>query len=77
MMSLTGLRKVTDDQKTHKNPKLRTTAQPFKPATAPKPFKPFNASPTTAKKEEVVKPPKCELEGKKWIVVCASYLYSS
>ena len=59
--------------KTHKNPNLRqqqlTTAKPFKPAMAPKPFKPFNTGATGAQKQEQVKPPVCELQGKKWIVV--------
>lgn len=55
-----GLKKVSDDQKTHKNPNLRTSA--FVPAQAA-------ASSTTisAKAAPVVaKPPVFELEDKKW-----------
>ena len=62
-----GLKKVTKDQMTHKNPELRNahTAVPFKK----------NAStykPVVARKPNQVakKPPKKELEdGKKWVVV--------
>jgi hypothetical protein len=61
-----GLKKVTDDMKTHKNPGLRLGPAPYqKPATAPKP-----ASPKTAPKPAAAaKPPKFGLEGKKWLVV--------
>ena len=56
-----GLRKVRDDQKTHKNKDLRRTGPvPDKPKPAggaPKPVAP------------VKKPPVFELQGKKWIVV--------
>ena len=50
-----GLKKVTDDQKTHKNPELRTKS--FVPAEA-------------GKKMEIAstKPPVLELDGKKWNV---------
>jgi adenylyl cyclase-associated protein len=73
-----GLRKVTDDMKTHKNPALRFgSPQPFKPTTAPKPGSAGAASktshpvaaPAAAKAAAATKPPKCELEGgKKWII---------
>ncbi len=57
-----GLKKVTDDMKTHKNPGLRGQGAPTpkaaKPALGPKP----GAAPA------VQKPPKLELEGKKWVV---------
>ena len=59
-----GLRKVTDDQKTHKNPALRGSSKveakaiEKKSTTAPK------AASTAVKKAPV-----CELQGKKWIVV--------
>ena len=58
-----GLRKVTDDMKTHKNPELRASSvvkASGKPAvkTTPKAV-------TTV----VKKPPVCELQGKKWVVV--------
>lgn len=59
-----GLKKVTNDMKTHKNPELRKhqTPVPFKKAD--------NAykSVATAKKPVKKSPPKLELEGKKWIV---------
>ena len=60
-----GLKKVTSDMQTHKNPALRGTSTV--PAGAvksgsPKPAKTFGA-PTTANK-----PPKFELEGRKWTV---------
>ncbi len=68
-ISLPGLRKVTDDMKTHKNKNLRLqTPTPYKPQVSPKPFKAFNPSPTGTKAPPS-KPPKIELEGKKWIVV--------
>jgi len=58
-----GLRKVTDDMKTHKNPSLRSTSVvPSKPKLAPKPTA---SKPAPAAK----KPPVFELQGgKKWIV---------
>ena len=56
-----GLKKVTDDMKTHKNPALRGSstvpAGQVKKSPSPKP-----AAPAAAK------PPKFELEGKKWAV---------
>ena len=58
-----GLRKVTDDMKTHKNPALRQGPAPFK-ATAPKPV----AAPKPAPKA-TAKPPLTELQNKKWVVV--------
>ncbi|KAJ8321617.1 hypothetical protein KUTeg_000088 [Tegillarca granosa] len=60
-----GLKKVTDDMKTHKNPGLRQGPAPFKPTQPPKP------APKPAAKVEpkvVKKPPVCELQDKKWIV---------
>ena len=68
-VSIKGLKKVTKDMQTHKNPALRSqtgskinsTPKPFsasKPA-APKPVSKFAAP----KKEPV-----CELDGKKWKV---------
>jgi len=59
-----GLKKVTDDMKTHKNPALRESgAVPAKAKSgSPKPAKTFGAPVATSK------PPKFELEGKKWAV---------
>lgn len=58
-----GLKKVTNDMKTHKNPQLRLqSAVPYKPPVSkPKSVaKPKPAGP--------VRTPKLELQGKKWIV---------
>ena len=57
-----GLKKVTDDMKTHKNPDLRGNAPiPAKKEKSSSPPK-YGASTATQK------PPKFQLEGKKWIV---------
>lgn len=65
--SLAGLRHVSDDMKTHKNPALKNQGGPVrsgpKPFTAPKPACNANPSPKA--------PPLLELEGKKWRVVSA------
>lgn len=59
-----GLRKVTDDMKTHKNPELRGSsvvkAGSVKSSSAPK----FGSATSAAKK-----PPVLALQGKKWVVV--------
>ncbi|XP_018495592.1 adenylyl cyclase-associated protein 1 [Galendromus occidentalis] len=57
-----ALKKVSADQMTHKNPNLRSTS--VVPAKAPT----VGPKPATAPKPAVVKPPRCELDGKKWIV---------
>lgn len=56
-----GLKHVSDDQKTHKNPNLRTQAPPTKSK---------NAAPVTSPTAASVqrRPPLLELEGKKWRV---------
>ncbi|RUS88919.1 hypothetical protein EGW08_003358 [Elysia chlorotica] len=59
-----GLRKVTDDMKTHKNPALRQGPAPFK-STQPKPASPKPAPKPAA---QPAKPPVTELQGKKWVV---------
>ncbi|XP_062609365.1 adenylyl cyclase-associated protein 1-like isoform X2 [Saccostrea cucullata] len=62
-----GLKKVTDDMKTHKNPTLRQGPKPFKasaPQTAPKPGKPAAPAPAPAKKN----PPVFELQDKRWAI---------
>ena len=59
-----GLRKVTDDMKTHKNPELRTSSvvkASEKPAA--------KAAPKAASAPATKKPPLCQLQGKKWVVV--------
>lgn len=64
--SHTGLRKVKDEEKTHKNKELRKTGPvPDKPkpaVVAPKP-----------KAAAAKKPPVFELQGKKWAVVSLTY----
>lgn len=67
--SLAGLRHVSDDMKTHKNPALKNQGGPVrsgpKPFTAPKPA--CNANPSQGSSPKA--PPLLELEGKKWRVV--------
>ena len=62
-----GLKKVTDDMKTHKNPELRQSSvvkasdvKPKATSSGPK----FGAAAATA-----AKPPKLEFQSNKWIVV--------
>ncbi|XP_078664971.1 adenylyl cyclase-associated protein 1-like isoform X4 [Branchiostoma floridae x Branchiostoma belcheri] len=56
-----GLKKVTSDMQTHKNPTLRQTGPvTYKPGSGPKPY----SKPTTT----TTGPPKMALEGKKWSV---------
>lgn len=67
-LNFVGLKKVTDDMKTHKNPTLRQGPKPFKaaaPQTAPKPGKPAVQAPAAAAK----KPPVFELQDKRWAIV--------
>lgn len=67
-LNFAGLKKVTDDMKTHKNPTLRQGPKPFKaaaPQTAPKPGKPAVQAPAAAAK----KPPVFELQDKRWAIV--------
>lgn len=56
-----GLKKVTDDMKTHKNPSLREGPKPFVKQSS------SNATQAPAK-EPPTRPPKLVLEGKKWFV---------
>ncbi len=62
-----GLRKVTDDMKTHKNPELRSSsvvkAGSTKQAASTSTPK-YGSGATSAKK-----PPVLALQGKKWVVV--------
>ncbi|KAJ6655625.1 hypothetical protein lerEdw1_004977 [Lerista edwardsae] len=64
-----GLKHVSDDMKTHKNPALKSQGNPVrtgpKPFMAPKPACAANASSKLPPKKE---PPVLELEGKKWRV---------
>jgi adenylyl cyclase-associated protein len=61
-LNIQGLKKVTADMQTHKNPGLRDT-KPI-PAKEKKSVSPPKYGASTAPQ----KPPKFELEGKKWIV---------
>ncbi|KAL4218397.1 F-actin-capping protein subunit alpha [Mactra antiquata] len=69
-----GLKKVTDDMKTHKNPALRasSTVSATGVRTGPAPFKanppPKTAPKPGAKPAPAAKPPVFELQDKKWIV---------
>lgn len=59
-----GLRKVTDAEKTHKNPALRSSAAVT--ATAPRPYSPPQLKKFNSPAPE--KPPVFELQNKKWVV---------
>ncbi|XP_040044943.2 adenylyl cyclase-associated protein 1 [Gasterosteus aculeatus] len=59
-----ALKHVSDDQKTHKNPTLRTTTAPIR--TGPKPF--ASPAPRPAASATPKLPPVFELDGKKWKV---------
>lgn len=68
-----GLKKVTDDMKTHKNPKLREGPAPYKatqqgPKPYSKPTAPTPAAKPVAKPVAADKPPVFELQNKKWAV---------
>jgi len=56
-----GLKKVSDDQKTHKNPSLRGDGVVKAKEKSSSPVK-------TTSVQQVAKPPKLELDGKKWLV---------
>nr|CAG4651949.1 EOG090X08PR [Triops cancriformis] len=57
-----GLKKVTSEMQTHKNPALRSGPAPYKPVIAPKPGS------STAPTKPADKPAKMALEGKKWLL---------
>ncbi|XP_044028890.1 adenylyl cyclase-associated protein 1 [Siniperca chuatsi] len=61
-----GLKHVGDDQKTHKNPSLRSQAAPIR--TGPKPFASTTPRPAASATPTRTLPPVLELEGKKWKV---------
>lgn len=64
-----GLKKVTNDMKTHKNPELRKQVKPV--SSSPKPYKaPAAAKPVAAAKPaQVKKPASTQLNMKRWDVV--------
>ncbi|XP_061737561.1 adenylyl cyclase-associated protein 1-like [Nerophis ophidion] len=61
-----GLRHVKDDQKTHKNPDLRSQTAPVR--TGPKPFSSPSSRPAASATPTRTLPPVLELDGKKWKV---------
>nr|XP_057902255.1 adenylyl cyclase-associated protein 1 isoform X1 [Doryrhamphus excisus] len=61
-----GLRHVNDDEKTHKNPNLRTQGAAVR--TGPKPFSSPAARPAASATPARSLPPVLELDGKKWKV---------
>uniref|UniRef100_A0A087X5K0 Adenylyl cyclase-associated protein n=1 Tax=Poecilia formosa TaxID=48698 RepID=A0A087X5K0_POEFO len=64
-----GLKHVSDDQKTHKNPALRGQAGQAAPVrTGPKPFSSATPRPAGSAAPTRTLPPVLELEGKKWKV---------
>lgn len=58
-----GLKKVTDDQKTHKNPAIRSSGVV---AAAAQPA--CRQQATVVPTQQIQRPPRFELEGKKWLV---------
>jgi adenylyl cyclase-associated protein len=64
-----GLKKVTSEMQTHKNPSLRSGPAPFKAPSA-------NGGSPAANKAPVVKPPIMVKEGKKWMVVSCNFVLS-
>ena len=60
-----GLRKVTDNMKTHKNPELRASSVVKADAVKPTAKAPPKYGSSTSTK----KPPVLALQGKKWVVV--------
>lgn len=61
-----GLKHVSDHQKTHKNPNLRTQGAPVR--SGPKPFASSITQPAASANPARTLPPVLELEGKKWKV---------
>ncbi|XP_041810608.1 adenylyl cyclase-associated protein 1 [Chelmon rostratus] len=61
-----GLKHVSDDQKTHKNPTLRGQVAPVR--TGPKPFTSQSPRPAASATPTHTLPPVLELDGKKWKV---------
>ncbi|XP_028278343.1 adenylyl cyclase-associated protein 1 [Parambassis ranga] len=61
-----GLKHVSDDQKTHKNPTLRGQSAPVR--TGPKPFSSAAPRPAASATPTRTLPPVLELDGKKWKV---------
>lgn len=69
-----GLKHVSDDEKTHKNPALRGQAASVR--TGPKPFCSPSARPAPTATPTRTLPPVLELDGKKWKVVSCGFIYT-
>ncbi|XP_059206229.1 adenylyl cyclase-associated protein 1 [Centropristis striata] len=63
-----GLKHVTDDQKTHKNPALRGAGAGSQVRAGPKPFASPTPRPAASAAPTRTQPPVFELDGKKWKV---------
>lgn len=63
-----GLKKVTDDMKTHKNPALKAKSAVPGVRTGPAPFKAAGPPKIAQKPHNTVKPPVFELQQKKWVI---------
>lgn len=76
-LSLTspGLKHVSEDQKTHKNPNLRGQSGPVR--TGPKPFSSPTPKPAASATPTRTLPPVMELDGKKWKVVSCWFTLKS
>lgn len=67
MLTLSGLKHVSDQEKTHKNPSLRGQGSAVR--SGPKPFASPAARPAVSATPASNQPPVFELDGKKWRVV--------
>lgn len=67
MLTLSGLKHVSDQEKTHKNPNLRGQSSAVR--SGPKPFASPAARPASSATTAGNQPPVFELDGKKWRVV--------
>lgn len=66
MCNIVGLKKVTSDMQTHKNPALRSGPAPFKAPTATNTATIKSVPPANV---PIDKPPVFTRDGKKWLVV--------
>lgn len=68
-----GLKHVSDNEKTHKNPTLRSQSPAVR--AGPKPFASSAARPAAAATPTRTLPPVLELDGKKWKVVSCWFIH--
>lgn len=73
-LTFPGLKHVSDDEKTHKNPALRGQAAQIR--TGPKPFCSPTARSAPSATPTCTLPPVLELDGKKWKVVRRRSIYT-